>query len=234
MWSMRAGRVEPRIRAQYTIVSVPPRKAQLRQQAPLQMRGLVPFPIPEGDAALVAALRSGRVGAAAALFERHGRLVQRVLARVLGPDPDLGDLLHDVFVQALESLDRLDEPKQLRIWLTSIAVFTARGHIRRRRRWRIVQYLPLGQLPEPGVSSRVEEWSEPLRATYRVFDQLGDDDRILIALRYIDGLELTEVAAAVGISLATVKRRLQRAQARFSAFAREEPALVDWIKEDLR
>ena len=213
---------------------MPPSHAQLPQPVSPPTGGIVPFPIPDGDAGLVAALRSGRVDASAALFERHGRLVQRILARVLGPDPDLADLLHDVFVQALENLDRLDDPKSLRTWLTSIAVFTARGHIRRRRRWRMLQYLPLGQLPEPGVTSRVEEWSEPLGATYRVFDRLGDDDRILIALRYVEGLELTEVAAAVGISLATVKRRLQKAHVRFSRLARTEPALVEWMKEDLR
>ncbi len=207
--------------------------AQIPRPVPVGSGDVVPFPIPDSDAGLVAALRSGRLDAAATLFARHGRLVQRILARVLGPDPDLADLLHDVFVEALASLERLDDPRNLRTWLTSIAVFTARGHIRRRKRRRILMYLPLYQLPEPGVTSRVEEWSEPLASTYRVLERLGEDERILIALRYVEGLELTEVAAAVGVSLATVKRRLSRAQTRFFKLARGEPALVEWMKEGL-
>jgi RNA polymerase sigma-70 factor (ECF subfamily) len=70
---------------------------------------------------------------------------------------------------------------------------------------------------------------DALRATYAALDALPADERVAFALRFIDGMELTEVAAACETSLATIKRRLARAEDRFEAEARKHPALEAWI-----
>ena len=54
------------------------------------------------------------------------------------------------------------------------------------------------------------------------------------ALRFVDGMELTEVAAACETSLATIKRRLARAGARFEAAARRQPVLEEWLEGGTR
>src|SRR5688572_25328726 len=186
----------------------------------------------EEDATIVDALRTGDTDAAERLFLAHGEHVQRVLARVLGPDPDRVDLIQDVFVTALTSFQRLKDPRALRPWLTSIAVFTARARIRKRARWSFFRFLPFDELPEQTAPSTPVEVSEALRCTYRVLGRMPAEERIPFALRVIDGMELTQVAEACGFSLATVKRRLTRAKQRFCELAREEPALSDWLRED--
>lgn len=186
-------------------------------------------PTPETDEALVAALRAGHPEAAALLFDRYAIHVRRVLVRVLGPDPELLDLVHDVFVTALESVNKLSEPKALRGWLTQVAVFTARGKIRRRMRWRFLRILPPQEVPEPEHNPTDFEASEALRSAYRVLNRLHPDERIAFALRFIDGMELTEVAQACDVSLATIKRRLARAKQQFGELSRGEPALAEWI-----
>ncbi len=191
--------------------------------------GVLELPVPDSDAGLVAALRAGRASAKVALFDRYGRHVQRVLTRVLGPDPDIPDLLQDVFVSALESIDRLSDPAALRPWLARIAVFTARGRIRRRVRWRFIRSEPLEELTEVEAHLASAEVTEALRATYRTLNQLPPDERIAFALRFIEGMELTEVAQASGVSLATIKRRLVKAQRRFLEAARREPSLQEWL-----
>ncbi len=187
------------------------------------------LPLPDNDAALVQAARARRPGAAAALFDRHAAHVRRVLVRVLGIDPEIPDLLHDVFVVALGDLDRLDDATAVRAWLTTIAVYSARGLIRKRVRRRVLgSLLPLAG--ERTAVSASPEVTESLRAVYRVLDQLDADERIPFALRFVDGMELTEVAAACGVSLATIKRRLAKAQQRFLVAARDEAALADWLE----
>jgi RNA polymerase sigma-70 factor (ECF subfamily) len=57
---------------------------------------------------------------------------------------------------------------------------------------------------------------------------------MVFVLRYVEGFELTECAAAIGVSLATLKRRLGRATESFGARARNEPALLDWIERGHR
>lgn len=184
------------------------------------------------DSALVKALRGQQASGTAALFDRYHGHVRRVLVRVLGPDPELSDLVQEVFLQAIAGIDRLDRAESLRGWLGSIAVFTARGRLRRRSRWRFLRFLPPEELPDIAAEQAPVEVDEALRATYRVLDRLPLEERIVFALRFIDGMELSEVAGASDLSLSTVKRRLADATSRFAAFARREPALHEWLKGD--
>ena len=188
------------------------------------------LPAPESDELLVLSLRAHHPDAGTQLFDRYAPHVRRVLVRVMGPDSEILDLVHDVFVTALESVNRLLDPKALRAWLTQIAVFTARARIRRRVRGRILRFLPFSELPEPEMPPADFEASEAMQAVYRVLDALDTDQRIAFALRFVAGMELTEVAASCGVSLATIKRRLSRAQISFAALAEREPALAEWLK----
>ena len=188
------------------------------------------LPAPESDELLVLSLRARHPDAGTLLFDRHAPHVRRVLVRVMGPDSEILDLVHDVFVTALESVNRLVDPRALRAWLTQIAVFTARARIRRRVRGRILRFLPFSELPEPELPPADFEASEAMQAVYRVLDGLDTDQRIAFALRFVAGMELTEVAASCGCSLATIKRRLARAQASFASSAEREPALAEWLK----
>jgi len=180
------------------------------------------------DRALVRALREGHPAAKVELFDRYVGHVERILVRVLGQDAELADLLHDVFVRSLSAIDTLEAPEALKAWLTGIAVFTARECIRRRIRSRWLRFSAPEELPDVEGAAADDEGREALRATYVVLNRLGADDRIPFALRYVEGLELRDVAAACGVSLNTVKRRLARAERRFSALAAREPALRTW------
>jgi RNA polymerase sigma-70 factor, ECF subfamily len=182
------------------------------------------------DEQLVAAARHGDVVARTALFERHATHVARVLVRLLGSDGELPDLVHDVFTFALRDLDRLAQPAALKAWLTAIAVNTARGHIRSRVRRRWLRFFAPDELPEVESPLADEETREAMRATYAILDGMAADERIAFALRFVDGMELTETAAACGVSLATIKRRLARAEEAFVTRAREIPALERWLE----
>lgn len=190
---------------------------------------VVRLPVPGADALLVSAIRAGDERAAVELFERYAGHVRRVLVRVIGPDFELDDLVQDVFLAALEGIERLDDPNVLRGYLTSTAVFTARARIRKRKRWRPL----LRFMPDPPETARHQapEAGEAVRATYRVLDQLPVDERLAFTLRFVEGMELSEVAKTTGVSIATVKRRLSRAGALFTDRARQEPALHSWLEE---
>jgi RNA polymerase sigma-70 factor (ECF subfamily) len=185
---------------------------------------------PGDDAALVQAFRRGEPEARAALYERYADHVHRVLYRLVGFHGDLADLHHDVFVRALSSLPSLEDPSAFKGWLTMIAVHAARTWITRKKRLRWLWFLPPEELPEVPASSASGEVLHALVATYAVLDTLPVDERIAFALRFIDGMELTDVAAACETSLATIKRRLDRAGASFEAEARKQPALEAWLE----
>ena len=182
------------------------------------------------DEALVAALRAGSPAAKAELCDRYSDHVLRVLARILGSDGEIADLHHDVFARALSAIAGIKDPSALAGWLTIIAVNAARTRIKQRAMRRWLSFLPWNEVPEVAARAAPDEEIEALRRTYAVLDRLPTDERIVFSLRIIDGMELTDVAGACGLSLSTVKRRLARAEARFVALAKKEPLLLEWLE----
>ena len=189
---------------------------------------------PSPSADLVRALVDGAPEAPAELFDRYAQHLQRVLSSVLGPDPELADLLHDVFAEALRCIHRLQDGGRLKAWLTAIAVHTARGMIRRRVRRRWVRCGAAEEVPLPPSHGVAPETRQAVRGAYRVLDRLPANLRLAFALRHIEGMRLVEVAQACNVSLATIKRRLARAEARFVALAQQEPTLRAWLAESRR
>lgn len=182
----------------------------------------------EDDSALVEGLRRGDAAARRELFDRFAPHVERVLARVLGRDPELSDALHDTFVQAFGSVSSLRDASALKAWLSMVAVYTARGIIRRRKVRRWLHFWAPEDLPETTSSSASAEDSWAVSRVYALLDRLPADHRIAFTLRYVEGMSLQEVAEACSCSLATVKRRLSRAQTTFLDAARTDPVLAEW------
>jgi RNA polymerase sigma-70 factor (ECF subfamily) len=203
-----------------------------KPRPPVEIRRsqVVHLPGLDSDPAVVAAIRAGDPAGGAALYDRHHDYVRRVLVRVLGPDADLHDLIQDVFVAAIDSIDRLLEPKALRGWLAAISVNCVRMELRRRTRGRLIRFFPQQELPEVPAPSNSPEVDEAVRATYHVLRRLGPDERIPFALRFIDGMELTEIASACQVSLATTKRRLASAQKKFTSIAQAYPELAAYLE----
>jgi RNA polymerase sigma-70 factor (ECF subfamily) len=183
----------------------------------------------EDDVRLVRGLREHEPWAAAVLANRYLEHVRRVMVRVMGAgDPDLDDLVQEVFTRALAGAHRLSFAGALTSWLTSIAVFTGREAIRRRTRWRWLGFVPdPPERPAPQASADV---SEAARAVYALLERLPVDERITFALRNVDGMNLQEIAAACGVSVPTVRRRLARAEQRFNSLAASCEPLSPWLR----
>jgi RNA polymerase sigma-70 factor, ECF subfamily len=188
-----------------------------------------PLPVAAGpyadDAELVSALRRGDARAQSILVERYEPLVERLVAGALGIDAEIPDVVQDVFVAVLEGVHNLKDASALRSWIATLTVFTARGRIRRRRRWRWIRFVAPEEVPEVPVPAPQGESNEAVRATYAILATFPDDERLAFSLRFVSEMQLTEVAEACRVSLATVKRRLARAEKRFVEAARSHPAL---------
>ena len=193
-----------------------------------------PLAFQPDDAGLVAAVRRGDEAARRLLFDRHAHHVTRVLARLLGADGELADLVNDVFMMALRDIDRLREPAALKAWLTALTVHLARGHIRHKARRRWLRFVAPSDLPDVPAATADGDVRDATRRMYRALDTLPEDERIAFALRFIDGMELTDVAEACDVSLATIKRKLDRAEAAFVARARKDVVHTSWLEGGAR
>src|SRR6186713_321591 len=168
------------------------------------------------DAALVVAARAGESWAQQALFARHGRMVLGLSQRVLAGREEADDLAQDAFLYALTHLHTLQNPQAFASWIATIVVRTASKRLRTRR---LLVRLGLRRSEPIDVETIVSttapaDAAAELRKLYRRLSEFPAEERVALVLRRVEGLELTEIAAQMDLSLATVKRRLASAEKR--------------------
>jgi RNA polymerase sigma-70 factor (ECF subfamily) len=195
---------------------------------------LTPLTFVGDEHALLQALRAGHPGAAAVFYDQHAAHVTRTLRSALGADEEIPDLLQEVFIRAMDGIAKLREVDRMGGWLTTIAIFVARARIRlrARRSWLRTfspEHVDLQHQEQPSSEARAA-----LREVYDVLGRLPVDERMAFALRYIEGMTLSDAAEACETSLATLKRRLSRAEKRFLEAASKRPVLEHWLEEGTR
>lgn len=184
------------------------------------------------DATLYARIVDGHPAAGAAAWDRYARLVRSLLRRTLGPSvgPDeIEDLTQESFLRLFRHIDELRSPSALGSFVIGITLRVARTELRRRRVRRILSFHAPETLPEQAVPSSDDEARRALRRLYGILDQLSTEARLVFVLRYLQGLELTEVARTLGVSLATAKRHIARATDVVLAQAQRDPALAPYV-----
>jgi RNA polymerase sigma-70 factor, ECF subfamily len=186
---------------------------------------------PEDDAALVGAVRAGDPGAPGRMWDRHASLVRRILRRVLGPI-DVEDAVQDAFLRLFRDLGTLRDPSAVRSFLIGIAFHVAKSELRRRRARRWLSLSDDGVVVEPealATDGRDESRAAVLRL-YRLLDRISDERRAVFVLRFVEGLDLEELSAVLGCSLATTKRRVADAAKRVSVLAASDPVLAPYVQ----
>lgn len=165
------------------------------------------------DHVLVAAAQRGDAACFAELVRRHGALVYRVAARLLGDEEDARDCTQEAWIQAWRNLPNFRGASSLPTWLYRVTTNQALMMLRRRR-----VTLPLTDTDEQRlgfVAATTEEQAETAAMqsiVRRGLMQLSDDHRTVLVLREFEGLPLAEVAHIVGIEVPAAKQRLRRAR----------------------
>jgi RNA polymerase sigma-70 factor, ECF subfamily len=171
------------------------------------------------DAALVVAARAGEGWAQEALFARHGRMVLGLAHRVLAGREEADDLAQDALLYALTHLGDLQNPQAFASWIATIVVRTASKRLRSRR---LLVRLGLRRSEPIDVEALVSptapaDAAAELRHVYEKLADFPAEERVALVLRRVEGLELTEIAGQMGLSLATVKRRIASAERRLGS-----------------
>lgn len=184
------------------------------------------------DASLARAVAAGQARALGQVWDRYATLVRAILTRALGPGADVDDQVQVAFVELFREARNLRDPGALRSFLIGITTRVARAELRRRRFRRWLRLTDDGAVPEGAGDGADDDAREAVRRLYQVLDRLDDRSRMIFVLRRIEGLELTETAEAMGVSLATAKRHLARVNARIHAMAARDPILAGYLDTD--
>ena len=171
------------------------------------------------DAVLVGRSQAGDIGAFNAIVERYQSRVFNLAARILGDTASADDAAQETFISAYRAIGRF-RGGSLQGWLLRIASNASKDLIRSRRRRREDSLDNLLLNPSFQVQGRGETPEQhAIRGELRTELQraillIPEDQRTVLVMVDVQGLSYDETAEAVGVSLGTIKSRLNRARAR--------------------
>jgi len=152
-----------------------------------------------------------------AAFERlaamHRPRLTRLAYRLLGWHGDPEDVVHDVFLAAMENGHKFRGQNGLSAWLTAITLNKARSRLR--RKFLGIKWLQSRSRDEPAdtsadSSSLRDEVGERVRAAVR---SLRPRDREVVVLFYLEGRCVRQISELTGDSENAIDVRLHRARA---------------------
>lgn len=148
------------------------------------------------------------------LYNQSVERVYRYLLARTGSAAEAEDLTAETFHAALAGYERLRESQPPLPWLLGIARHKLADHLRRgwwrgRRRSVPLDALPELELPGPSIEDQAGLRLDVARVV-RALGALNAERAEAVALRYFAGLDLDEVAQAMGKSDEAAKKLVQR------------------------
>jgi RNA polymerase sigma-70 factor (ECF subfamily) len=172
------------------------------------------------------------------IYRPHLQLYVRArLGRDLRRRVDSQDVLQETYLEAIRAIGQFSDPRPqgFRAWLTAMAENRIRWlfarHIGAARR-NAKQELPLG----PDAGGRASPTASPVTRVLaaerverllEVLDELPDDDRLVLILRFLRGMTSEEAAGEMGRTPAMVRKITARALARLGSHAEALQGLQD-------
>jgi RNA polymerase sigma-70 factor (ECF subfamily) len=149
---------------------------------------------------------AGEPWAHAATWNRFAPLVFNMASRALGSQDEAEDITQEVFYRLFARVKTLCKPESLRSFIVSFAIRILKWDLRRKRAGRWLTLFQPRDLPDAPFRGADPEARDMLRRFYKILDELGARERLVFALRHLESMTLGEIAAAMEISLSTVKR----------------------------
>jgi RNA polymerase sigma-70 factor (ECF subfamily) len=193
---------------------------------------LIPTPPPTSQAEarlrrLVERVKQDDVLAFEELYRLTRDDVARTLFHLVGPRPDLDDLVQETYLRLLKAVPAFRGHSQFRTFLYRVCTNVALMHLRwwRRRREVLTDEPPETEAGELDPE-RAAEAAQAARLVQRALDTLSAKKRVVFVYHELRGLGPEEIAEVVGISYNTVRSRLHHGRIEFTRALRALTAEV--------
>jgi RNA polymerase sigma-70 factor (ECF subfamily) len=146
------------------------------------------------------------------LYRRHYRTLSGHVFRRTGDVHTTEDVVSDVFLTALRTLPRYRyRGIPFRFWLLRIATNAVNRWARRQRR-HVTDTAEVAALADAAIVQSSTDAGVDEERAHRALLSLPPKYQAVLALHYLEGLTLSEVATVIGCRVGTVKSRLARAR----------------------
>jgi RNA polymerase sigma-70 factor (ECF subfamily) len=164
------------------------------------------------DWEVIEACQRGDGDAFRLLFEAHKDRIYSIALRYCGNESAAMDIAQETFLKLFSSIRDFRGGASFDSWLYRIVVNRCLDH--QRRVWRLMPFLEglldIGSAPSDSVLEKLLR-AETAKDVQKIVGTLPPEQRIVVVLRYTEGLGYEEIAEILGCSAGTVASRLNRA-----------------------
>lgn len=169
---------------------------------------------------LIQAAQRGDLESFNALVTHYQNAAFTLAYRIMGDSSSANDAAQEAMITAYRRLNTF-RGGSFKAWLLRIVTNRCYDELRRRKRQRQTSFTDLTpeDADEPPLADDsdtpedIAQARELQRAVQRCIDRLNPDQKIVLVLCDIDGLDYEDISQQVGAALGTVKSRLSRARA---------------------
>lgn len=184
------------------------------------------------DSVLIEQCRAGDSDAMSRLITKYKDRLYNVILRICANPEDAAELTQDAFVRIIENLHRFQQRSSFYTWAFRIAVNLTLNFCRRKVRIEMTSldaelggdneqarvalrnYLADASATDPAA---IAQSKEQVNLIIRAINLLSEDQRAVVVLRDVEGMDYAQIAQIMEVELGTVKSRLARARANLRA-----------------
>ena len=171
----------------------------------------------ESDESLMEAAGRGDLAAFERLVRRHQTTAWKIALRLLGNAADAEEIAQEAFLRLLEAAPRYRPQARFTTFLYRITSRLCIDHLRRRPPPAADSPEPVGHSPAPPEAALRRERDQAIAQALAV---LPPRQRLVIVLRYFEGLAGEEIAEIAGTNPKAVERLLARGRTALEAILR--------------
>ena len=169
----------------------------------------------------------GDMAAFEEIYRATSGFVYNIALRITNNRDDADEVTQDVFVRVHRNLGAFGFRSSFKTWIYRVAANTAINHCKaagRRGRGQ-VEYDPVRHDRQaPDTSREALDKEDAASALRPLLAALDADQRAVLVLREIEGLDYRAIADTLKININTVRSRLKRAREKLMALGRKEAA----------
>ena len=159
---------------------------------------------------IILAVLGGDVDAYRSLVQQYQKPIFNLMYRLTGSTEDARDLAQETFIKAYQKLEQFKLGSRFFPWLYTIGINLARDFQRKVKATRTALEELSGNAHPSSNSGETLQESVEGEGVNHVLQTLPLDYREALILRFHEGLSVSELASALGITVSGAKMRIHR------------------------
>lgn len=159
------------------------------------------------------------------LYERYVERVFHKCLKIVNDKAIAQDLTHDVMIKVFTKLSKYSEKSPFYGWIFAITYNHCMDYLKAQKKFQTSSYEDYKvDIPEMDVIESEHKILQEIRFEQleKCFQKLSKQEKLILLMRYQDGMSVKKIAIVLNISDSAVKMRLKRSRDRLAGLIKSE------------